>query len=169
MSLRESRLCGKMILCQFLKTEFQYIGHVIRESGVQVNVSKFTSIRDCKPSHNVTLVQSVIGSCNYCRRLIIISSTIAALLTYVTKNKDHFQYTKADQKSFEHLKNRLSRWPDLQYEYSSMPYELLLDMSEAVVGAVLTQTDETGSRPVASCCRKLNAAGRGYPRQKEVC
>lgn len=67
-----------------------------------------------------------------------------------------------EQKSFQQLKNRFFRSPFLRCADSSLPYELSADATEVGAGAVLTETDEAGGRPVAFCSRKLNDAVQGY-------
>lgn len=67
-----------------------------------------------------------------------------------------------EQRSFEQLKNRNYFSLLLQCAKFSLPYELSTDASEVAVGDVLTQTDETGSRSVAFCLRKLKDAEQGY-------
>lgn len=67
------------------------------------------------------------------------------------------------------LKSRLSRLPLLQCEDFSLQIDLSTDASEVGARAVLTQTDETGRRPVASCSRELSDAEQGsYTHEREL-
>ena len=52
--------------------------------------------------------------------------------------------------------------PVLRCADPNLPYELTADPSQTGVGAVLTQTDKLGTRPVAYASTKLNPAEQNY-------
>ena len=61
------------------------------------------------------------------------------------------------------MKEALTRAPVLRCADPALPYEITTDASEMGIGGVLTQTDETGCRPVAFASTRLNPTEQGYP------
>lgn len=67
-----------------------------------------------------------------------------------------------NQKSFEQLKNILSRSSVLRCADFFLSCELWAGWLKVLFTSVLTQTEETGHRPVAFCSRQLIDARKGY-------
>ncbi|CDF41213.1 unnamed protein product [Chondrus crispus] len=160
--LKEHQLYGKLSKCKFLSHNLEYLGHIISENGIQVNPKKIEAVQTCEAPLNVKQIQSILGICNYYPRFVKDFATIATPLSNLTRKGTPFQWGPSQKGAFEELKSKLIEPPVLRYADPSLPYEVASGASQTGVGAVLTQTDETGCRPVAYASRKLNIAEQGY-------
>ncbi len=66
------------------------------------------------------------------------------------------------RKCFNTLKEKLTNAPILKCADPSLPYEITSDASDTGVGAVLSQKDDKGSRPIAYTSRKLSPTEQDY-------
>ncbi|GJP51448.1 hypothetical protein CLOM_g10609, partial [Closterium sp. NIES-68] len=60
--LQEHRLITKGSKCEFLKSELEFLGHVVGADGIKIDPKKITTIRDWKPPTNLQELQSFLGS-----------------------------------------------------------------------------------------------------------
>ena len=160
--LRKHKLYGKLSKCKFMKDSIEYLGHVITREGIKVNPKKVESVMTWEIPQNLTQVQSFLGLCNYYRRFVKDFAKTATPLSNLTKKNTPFQWKEEQQKAFQELKKSLTETPVLRCADPKLPYELTADASGTGIGAVLTQTDDTGCRPVAYASRKLNKAEQNY-------
>lgn len=160
--LRDHELYGKLSKCEFLKQEIEYLGHIISKNGIQVNPKKIEAVKNWEIPKNVTQVQSFLGLCNYYRRFVKDFATVPTPLTDITRKDKGYKWEVEEQQSFDELKNLLTNAPVLRCADPNIPYQLTADASQTGVGAVLTQTDENGTRPVAYASRKLIPAEQDY-------
>jgi hypothetical protein len=112
----------------------QYLGYIVDEHGVHVDLAKIEVIHDWPAPTTLTELQSFLGLANFYQRFVLGFSHIAWALNQVTKGGG-----KEQQRSFDDLKHHLCSalvlsLPDLQ-----QPFEIEIDASDYVVGAVLTQ------------------------------
>jgi len=160
--LRKHKLYGKLSKCTFLTQSIEYLGHVISKNGIQVNPKKIEAVKNWEAPENMKQVQSFLGLCNYYRRFVKDFAIIATPLSNLTRKNIPFQWRKLEVNAFEKLKEMLTQAPVLRCADPNLPYELTADASQTGVGAFLTQTDETGCRPVAYASRKLTPAEQDY-------
>ncbi len=74
---------------------------------------------------------------------------IAAPLTNLTRKQNWFKWTKIEKDSFEALKRALTNAPVLKCADPNLEYEVTSDASDTGTGAVLTQTNQNGCKPMA--------------------
>ena len=160
--LRENKVYCKLSKCHFFKKEVDYLGHVISEDGIKVNPKKISAVSDWEPPKNVKQIQSFLGFCNYYRKFVKDFSKIAHPLTELTKKAKAFTWTSKEQGAFDELKKAMTKTPVLRCADPKLPYEVTADASDTGVGGVLTQTDDSGSRPVAYTSRKLSDSEQRY-------
>jgi hypothetical protein len=160
--LRVHKLYYKLSKCEFLRSHLSYSGHNISSDGMGVEERKVHAIRCWERPKNLVNVQSFLGLCNYYRRFVRNFSTIAGLLTNLTRKDVAFEWTPAQEAAFTQLKEALMNTPILRNADSNLPFEVQTDASETGFGAVLQQKSEDGTRPVAYMSRKLNAAEQNY-------
>ena len=160
--LKEHQLYGKLSKCKFLCHNIESLAHIISANGIQVNPTKIKAVQKGEAPGNVKQIQSFLRLFNYYRRFVKDIATIATPLSNLTGKDTPFQWGPSQKGAFEELKRKLTEAPLLRYAEPSLPYEVTSDASQTGVGAVLTQTDKTGCRPVAYASRKLNKAEQGY-------
>ncbi len=74
---------------------------------------------------------------------------IATPLSNLTRNKIPSNGRKNKKNAFNTLKEKLTNAPILKCADPSLPYEITSDASDTGVGAVLSQKDDKGNRPIA--------------------
>ena len=92
-----------------MKTELNYLGHVVTNEGVKPDPYKIQAIKEFPFPKNKTDVKSFLGLTGYYRKFILQCSKIAKPLNDLQK-KD-----QAWIESFQQLKDALITEPVLQY------------------------------------------------------
>jgi hypothetical protein len=160
--LRENRLHAKLNKCEFGKTSVEFLGHVLSADGVRTDPNKIKVIESWPAPSNLNELRSFLGLASYYRRFIRGHSKIAGPLIRLTKKDVPFIWTKEEQGAFETLKRALVTAPVLRSPDPALPYTVTTDASDFAVGAVLSQDDGTGDRPVAFTSSTLNATRQRY-------
>src|SRR6516165_7612167 len=93
--------------------------------------------------------RSFLGLASYYRRFIAGHARITVPLTRLLKKDVPFTWGADEQRAFERLKRALVTAPVLQSPDPDLPYVVTTDASDYAVGAVLSQDDGAGDRPVA--------------------
>ncbi|GJP43022.1 hypothetical protein CLOM_g2528 [Closterium sp. NIES-68] len=161
--LQEHRLITKGSKCEFLKSELEFLGHVVGADGIEIDPKKITTIRDWKPPMNLQELQSFLGFVNYVRRFIPNMAGITGPLTDLLRKGTLFEWGERQQTAFDELRNFLTSPPVLRIADTSRPFEVLTDASDFAIGAILLQDFGDGLQPIAYESRKLQAAERNYP------
>ena len=80
-TLRNERLYAKLSKCEFWLREVSFLGHIVSEEGIQVDLKKVEVIIEWKPMRNVIEVRSFLGLAGYYRRFVKGFSMTAAPMT----------------------------------------------------------------------------------------
>ena len=83
--LKEKKLYAKLSKCEFWLEEVKFLGHVISNKGVSVDLTKVEAVLQWEPQKTVTEIRSFLGLAGYYRRFIEGFSKIAMPLTQLTK------------------------------------------------------------------------------------
>ena len=118
----------------------QYLGYIVDEHGVHVDLAKIQAIRDWPALTTLIELRSFLGLANFYRRFVLGFSHIAWALSQVIKGggKAKFMWAESQQKAFEELKHRLCSTPVLSLLDLQQPFEIETDASDYAVGVVLT-------------------------------
>jgi len=118
-------------------------------------------IHDCPTPKTLTELRRFLGLTNFYCTFVLGFSHIAWSLSDVTKggSKTKFFWAKSQQRAFEELKQRLCSVPVLTLPDLQQPFEIEIDSSNYVVGAVLTQH----GHPMAYHNEMLSNAFCKYP------
>ena len=157
--LRAHELYAKFNKCEFWLKKVAFLGHVITEEGVAVDPAKVKAVADWKPPTNVTQIRSFLGLAGYYRRFIEGFSKIAKPMTELTQKEKPFQWTKACEKSFQELKDRLITAPVLTLPDIHKDFTVFCDASRQGLGCVLMQDGKV----VAYASRQLKEHEKNYP------
>jgi len=91
--------------CKFLKTEITYLGHVISRDGVRPDPKKLEAVKQFpRRPKTPKNIKQFLGLAGYYRRFIPNFSKLAKPLTNLLKNDTRFEWTSAQEESFEILK-----------------------------------------------------------------
>ena len=128
--------------CDFMKTQIQYLGHLISSNGIQLLPEKLRSIENMPAPRNPKEVKQFLGLAGYYHKFIPRFSDLSRPLTRVTRKDVLFEWTKECQGCFKLLKEKLCTYPILRYPDLNKSYVLFTDASKYGWAGVLTQSYE---------------------------
>ena len=103
--LVEHDLYLKLEKCEFLKQEIKYLGVIVGNGALKMNLKKLESIKTCTIPTNPTEIQKFLGFTGYYRYFIPNYSTITHLLLHLTKKTTPWEWTTMQQLVFTLLKD----------------------------------------------------------------
>lgn len=162
--LRKHRLYAKASKCEFFQRSVSFLGHVISDHGLQMESDKVKAMQEWPIPKCVRDVRAFCGLTGYYRRFIKNFSSICSPLSDLTK-KDQaikFTWTNEAQQAFEELKQKMITAPILMLPNPSLPFIVTCDASGIGLGAVLSQDQGTGIKPIAYMSKKLQPAETRY-------
>jgi len=83
-------------------------------------------------------------------------------LSSLTRKQVTFSWTSEQENAFQHLKKLLISPPVLRHYDEKLPIEIHTDACDYGIGAVLLQTDDIGTRPLAYASRRLSKAEENF-------
>ena len=104
-------------------------------------------------------IRSFLGLASYYRRLVEGFSSIASPLTTLTQKKAKFIWSKACEKSFQELKDKLTSAPVLTLLEGTDGFVVYCGTSRVGLGCVLMQHGKV----IAYASRKLKVHENNYP------
>jgi reverse transcriptase-like protein len=113
------------------------LGHKVSKKGIEVDSAKISMIAKLPPPTSVTGVRAFLGHAGFYRRFMKKNSSIAKPLTELLKKDVVFSFDEACLEAFQKLKEALISSPVVQAPDWSLPFELMCDASDFVVGAVI--------------------------------
>ena len=140
--LKEAGLKLKISKCDFMKTQIQYLGHLISSDGIQPLPEKLGSIKNMPAPWSMKEVKQFLGLAWYYYKFVPQFSYLSRPLTRLTQKDVLFEWTKECQSCFKLLKETLCTHPILCYPDPNRPYVLFTDASKYGWAGVLTQPYE---------------------------
>ncbi|XP_063965770.1 uncharacterized protein K02A2.6-like [Lytechinus pictus] len=160
--LRDRHLTVNADKCIFRAPRIMFFGFVISKDGISANEARVAAIKEARMPTNQSEVRSFLGLVNYCARLIPNLATIAEPLRKLTRGDQPWTWGPEQRQSFERLRNALTSDDVMAHFVTGAPTELRVDASPFGLGAVLTQTIDGITRPVAYASRTLSDVERRY-------
>ena len=149
--------------CVFGQPSVEFLGHVIDSSGIRPLPSKVTAVREFPEPQTVKQAQAFAGLVNFYHRFIPNAAGIMAPIYEVTGGKTKRLVWGAPQKqAFSAAKEALAQATLLAHPTSGAAISLKTDASDIAVGAVLEQSVDGHSQPIAFFSRKLRSSERNY-------
>jgi len=147
----------------FHQEDVEFLGYIVRTSGVTMSDRKVKSIQNWAHPRSVKQVQIVIGLANFYRRFIKDFSKVCKPITETLKgNPKDFHWGREPEEAFEKLKKRFTTAPILSHFYPGRKTVVETDASDFALGCVLSQYQGRRLHPVAVHSRKLNSAETNY-------
>ena len=125
--------------CHFVRTEVEYLGHVITREGLKTNPRLVDAIREFPTPRTVQDVRQFLGLASYYRRFIQGFARIATTQHYLTRREVPWLWTSKCESAFHQLRNSLTTAPVLAYPKFDQDYTLETDASIHGLGVVLSQ------------------------------
>ena len=122
--LRDHQLYVKFSKCKFWLTGVRFLGHVVSESGVSVDLEKVEAVMSWERPKSVFEIRSFLGLAGYYRRLIEDFSRLAAPMTRLTRKEVKFEWDDRCEEAFQKLKRRLTSTPILIVPYRGQGTEV---------------------------------------------
>lgn len=147
--------------CQMLKTQIEYLGHIIDKNGIRPTDANIKAITNLKRPTNIRQVRSFLGTINFYGKFI---SNIAARrkpLNDLLKKGVKFSWTPQCERAFEDLKQCLISEPLLIRPNYKDTFVITTDASDFAIGAVLSNA-QTMDQPIAFASRALKGAELRY-------
>ena len=144
--LMENDLYLKPKKCKFCKEKIEWLGMVIQEGKITMDLGKLKGIQDWLAPTTVKQVWGFLGFRNFYQRFIWGFSEITRPLNKLLKKDRKFEWTAECQQAFDDLKTRFTSEPMLVMPDQTKPFQIECDASKYVLGAILTQLDSNGDR-----------------------
>nr|GEU59048.1 DNA-directed DNA polymerase [Tanacetum cinerariifolium] len=125
--------------CHLICKEGIVLGHIILKSGIEVDREKVDVIDKLLHPTTVKGVRSFLGHAGFYRCFIQDFSKIARPMTHLLEKETPFVFFKECVDAFDTLKKKLTEAPILVVPDWNLPFELMCDASDFVIGAVLGQ------------------------------
>ena len=113
--LKSANLSMMKSKCSFFSKEIQYLGHILRATGIWTLPSKTRAIQHMNPPTTPKQVRAFLGLVGYYRKFIKGFTKIAKPLTLLTRQLVKFDWTPEHQEAFLHLKEAIVQAPILHY------------------------------------------------------
>jgi ribonuclease HI len=150
---------AKFSKCDFWLKEVSFLGHIITNGGIAVDLSKVRDVLNWSLPNNVPEIRSFLGLVGYyCRFIEGFSKIVKPLTTLLEKGKE-FKWDEKCQASFEELKKRLTTTPVLIMPDIHKGFDVYCDASQQGLGCVLMQEGKV----VAYASRQLRKHEQNYP------
>lgn len=146
--------------CAFGQTKVGYLGHVISQEGVSVDMEKVQAILDWPIPRNLKELREFLGLTGYYRKFVARYVQIASPLTEQLR-KDSFGWNDRATLAFENLKAAMIQPPVLLLPDFNQLFIVETDASGYGIGAVLMQHN----RPIAFFSKLLGVRTQ----QKSIC
>ena len=91
--LREHHMYSKLRKCSFYQNIIHYLGHIISEEGIVMDLEKIEAIKGWTKPKNVTEFISFMGLVGYYRRFIVGFLRISHPITSLKRKGVRFQWT----------------------------------------------------------------------------
>ena len=115
---------------QFFSKEIQYLGHILRATGIRPLPAKTHTIQHMQPLTTPKQVRAFLGLVGYFRKFIKGFAKIAKPLTLLTRQQVKFDWTPEHHTAFLHLKETIVQAPILHYPNPDKRYIVYTDASD---------------------------------------
>jgi len=150
---------------QYQKNEIKYLGLKFSEKGVEPDEDRIKAILELKSPTNLKELQSVLGMVNYLRAFIPNMADIVEPMRVLLKKDSTWLWSDNCERSFNTLKNILSKIPILANYDAKDEFRIQCDASQKAIGCCLFQKD----KPVYYASKCLSITEQGYAQiEKEM-
>ena len=149
--LKQANLKIKVSKTHLLRSEVEFLGHIVNEDDIHTDPSKIKAIQDLPSPTTYRHLRSFLGFAGYYRKFIErFAETAAPLFSSLKKRKKNFIWSEEDEQAFRDLKAKLTEYTSLSYPNWAKQFILDTDCSELAMGAVLAQLDDNqDEKPIA--------------------
>ena len=145
--LKEEDLTIQAAKSQLGMNTCKFLGHVVGKDSIIPQQAKTRAVEQFRQHLNKSDVRAFLGLVGYYQKFILAFSSTAVPLTDLTKKSypDIVNWTPVCEQSFTKLMQLLCNQPVLREPGYNMMLTPQIDTSKQGIGAVLAQTDSTGT------------------------
>lgn len=168
--LRKAGLTINVQKSKFCQRQIRYLGYVLSEQGLSMDVSKIQPILDYPQPQSVKDIRRLLGLAGFYQKFIRNYSEITTPITNLLKKDRHqFSWNEEAGQAFRKLKNALVSAPILANPDFEKPFIIETDSSDLAIGAVLVQIQDGDRRTIAYFSKKLSSTQRRYSATEREC
>ena len=169
--VRSANLTLKPSKCQIGFEKIEFLGHVLNKDSITPSADTIQKVLDAPRPITKKQIRSFNGLVNFYRSFIPNCSTLMAPLAALTGKKCHniVEWTESHEKSFNKLKEILSKSPILKLVDLNKSFVLQTDASNVGIGAILLQEHDGVKHPVAYASKKLLDREQNYSVSEREC
>jgi RNase H-like domain found in reverse transcriptase/Reverse transcriptase (RNA-dependent DNA polymerase)/Integrase zinc binding domain len=142
--LRKHGLYANGKKCDFHSESIDYLGHMIRPNGLQMDPAKVKVIQDWPEPRKVKDIQSFLGFTNFYRWYIHNYSDIIVLLTHLTQKNIPWNFDESCKLAFLTLKQAFISALVLTHYKPGCPLVIETDASDYALAPILSQVESNG-------------------------
>ena len=157
-----SNVALKLRKCEFAKTECEWLGFRIGESGITPLVRKTQAIEDLKTPKSRKQLKSLMGSLHSLHKFLPKLAELSAPLRPLLSQNNDFVWTSVCENAFQQLKSLVENIVELRHFDIHRETRIICDASHDGLGAVLEQYGVSGWHPISFASRYLNPAEKKY-------
>ena len=143
------------------------LGHKISERGIEVDKAKVDAIEKMPCPKDIKGIGSFLGHAGFYRRIIKDFSKISRPLANLLRKYIPFVSEDDFVESFEILKKAFISAPIVHPPDWNLPFEIMCDASDYVVGVVLGQRVDKKLNLIQYASKTLDSAQRNYATTKK--
>jgi len=132
-------LYAKFSKCKFWLSKVAFLGHIVSNEGVSVDLQKIEAVMNWSRPKNPTEVRSFLGLAGYYHRFVQNFSKVATLLTNLTRKVTTYEWTEQCKEAFQELKKRLTSASILALHTADKDFVVYSDALRSGLGCVLMQ------------------------------
>nr|GEX62863.1 putative reverse transcriptase domain-containing protein [Tanacetum cinerariifolium] len=156
--LKKEKLYANFSKCEFWLQEVQFLGYVVNQDGIHMELSKVELVKNWKTLESPTKIRSFLGLAGYYKRFIENFSKIAKPLTLLTQKNKTYVWGNKQEEAFRILKEKLCNAPVLVLPNGPNDFVVYCDASNQGFGCVLMQRGEV----IAYASRQLKIHEKNY-------
>jgi len=157
--LHEHQLYAKFSKCEFWLKKVPFLGHVLSEEDISVDLAKVQEVLDWKVLTSVYEVRSFLSLAAYYHRFMLEFSKISKPMTRLLQKDEMFVWMPECEEAFHKLRTLLTSAPVLAQPNIEKPFVVFCDASGIGLGCVLMQEGYV----IAYVLRQLRKHEVNYP------
>ncbi|KAI3807785.1 hypothetical protein L1987_23719 [Smallanthus sonchifolius] len=158
LDLLRKELYAKFSKCEFWLKEVQFLGHIVKDKGIQVDPANIEAVKNWNAPKTPTEVRSFLGLAGYYRRFISNFSKIVVPLTALTHKGKPYEWGPKQEEAFQTLKQKFCNAPILTLPDGNDDLVVYCDASNQGLGCVLMQRGKV----IAYASRQLKIHDKNY-------
>ncbi|XP_073120352.1 uncharacterized protein [Henckelia pumila] len=148
--------------CHFMVNEGIVLGYVVSSRSIEVDKAKIGLITHLPFPTKVKEVRAFLGHAGFYRRFIKDFSKIALTMSKLLQKDVPFEFGEKFKNAFDKLKNMLTTATIIKHPDWTLPLEIMCDVGNYVVGAVLGQQIDKKSHVIYYASKTLDPAQCNY-------